>query len=1307
MINRATIVVICSLLATSSALALQAAPAVKATPAVPIVPAVAAAPTEPAPDGLLDQDDVLEDAAEITAAKYPDAESVLVGEYVRTEYQADGSYVTFDDEYVKVLTEEGRQGAREKQFSYNAFYGGMKIIAVEVIKPNGQIASFDPATISKEQVDRSQMSSNIYDPNDKIVVAAAKNVEIGDTVRFFVQRWESKPRMKDNYSDFSVLEQPSPIKHVVYEFIAPKDKPLRTKIVLSEIKGTVTYAEKTEGDKITYTWTGKDIPQMFLESSMPTWYTVGQRLLVSTLANWKEVSQWYSKLTQPHLEKTTPEMKAKVAEITAGMTTDDQRINAIFKFVSQEIRYMGITTETDAPGYEPHDVSTTFENRYGVCRDKAALLVAMLSAAGIPSFPVLINNGEKLDVEAPRVGFNHAITAARGKDGTYILMDSTDESTSDLLPQYLQNKSYLVATPEGETLMTSPIAPASENMMFVKTNVTLADDGSAVGSTTVNFQGINDNAYRGMFVQMKPSDVRRAFESAIKGILPGATLTGLKLTPENMQDSTQKIQLVLNWTVPNLLVAGGGAAQLDLPFTGYGFSVALRTIGQGLQLDKRKYPLDLNVPCGVHEDVQIKMPPSLENVIALPQYENTDHKDFSITQTIATKPGELNASIDIQVKSPEIAPDAYLMLKKAMANMEINARQQPVFARKSSVTPPPPPTADVELISSQYALRMDSPTSWTTHQKVKQKILTVAGKKSASELEFNFNPLWQTVEIESAQVTQNDGTIRKIQPQEMNTLDAEWVASAPRYAGGKTLVVSLPGVEVGSIIEYSVKQTAKDQPIFSKGYTFASSESVKNVELSYDFPEDIKPRMEIDFPTDGHMTDRTKDGRRKITFVWNDISPRTREASAPPSWIDAPDFVMTTSTWPEYAKAVGQQIAPLCMNQTASIAKANELIAGKTTPIEKITAIRDFVALQIRMEGPGISELPLAAAFSPADVTLKDGYGHWSDRSILLYTMLKGVGFETELDLASWSSKEPTMQKRSFDFPSNGYFSGVVCRVKKPQTGEWLPLDYLSQYAPLGATSLDGEPGYTMDGTPFVWKEPTGLENLSDTVLAMDFDTEGTALITVTSLYHGIDHAGFVQGYTEMTPEERSRNFQSLVSGIAQNAKPEGELVTDFTYPGTIKFTVKVPRFGVKNAGGLYFDLPYVPQSIMPTDSDRRERALFYSGESKSKFVWNITAPAGLVPVIAPENLDWRGPGNLGTVKFVAEPNAATDATRLTYSLEMDLAPAVIPVGNYSSLLDLNRRFSHPSARRVLLQPAVAAEKPAPKISAPEAKAGV
>ncbi|MDA1261865.1 MAG: hypothetical protein O3B75_03100 [Planctomycetota bacterium] len=74
------------------------------------------------------------------------------------------------------------------------------------------------------------------------------------------------------------------------------------------------------------------------------------------------------------------------------------------------------------------------------------------------------------------------------------------------------------------------------------------------------------------------------------------------------------------------------------------------------------------------------------------------------------------------------------------------------------------------------------------------------------------------------------------------------------------------------------------------------------------------------------------------------------------------------------------------------------------------------------------------------------------------------------------------------------------------------------------------------------------------------------------------------------------------------------------------------------------------------------------------------------------------------TKRFIIVASCSLLTTSFAFGFQA--APAVIPVGNYSSLLDLNRRFSHPSARRVLLQPLVAAEKPAPKIVVPEGKAG-
>ena len=600
--------------------------------------------------------------------------------------------------------------------------------------------------------------------------------------------------------------------------------------------------------------------------------------------------------------------------------------------------------------------------------------------------------------------------------------------------------------------------------------------------------------------------------------------------------------------------------------------------------------------------------------------------------------------------------------------------------------PTPVATADVEIIKSQYDVTMESATAWSTRQVVKKKILTYGGKKSNSELKLDYNPSYETVEIESAKVTQKDGTVKMIKAEEMNTLDAAWVASAPRYPGSKTLVVSLPGVEVGALVEYAIKRTIKEQPMFSSSYAFSSGDAIDEIEFRFDFPESINPQLVIDLPKAEHMSESVKDGRRVIRFHWKDIKPQIRESSTPPAWVDAPDFALSTGSWPAYAQSVGKQVLPLTENQPAATAKALELTKGKTNDLDKITALRDFVAIQIRRADPSFTEFSLDHAFSAADVTLKDGYGHGADRSILLCALLKGAGFAPELALASGGTNEPTLLKRSLSLPFHGYFGALICRVKHPQTGEWLPLDMIDQYAPLGATHLDQKPGLAFDGQHFTWSAPEGQANTENTDYAIDFDKEGTAVITVTTHFYGAFHAGFVAAYSEMTPEERKRDFQSLVSNISQNAIAQGELVTDLTYPGTLRYTAKVKGYGVKNDQGIYFDLPGVPQEFVSARSSYRERALLISQENKTRSTWKITLPGGLKPIIQPENLDWAGPGNFGHVGFTGSASQQNGKTVLDYTLDLDTKPVIVPTGNYQDLLDLNRHFSHPSARRVLLE---------------------
>jgi hypothetical protein len=193
-------------------------------------------------------------------------------------------------------------------------------------------------------------------------------------------------------------------------------------------------------------------------------------------------------------------------------------------------------------------------------------------------------------------------------------------------------------------------------------------------------------------------------------------------------------------------------------------------------------------------------------------------------------------------------------------------------------------------------------------------------------------------------------------------------------------------------------------------------------------------------------------------------------------------------------------------------------------------------------------------------------------------------------------------------------------------------------------------------------------------------------LIRFCKRYHGTAHADFVEKYSEMTPEERKRHFQALVSDIAQNAVAQGDLETNFDYPGTLRYSLKVEHYGVKTAKGFYFDLPAVPQQLVSANSSHRERALLIEGENISTCEWIITAPGGLKPVIQPESLDWNGPGNFGNVRFQSSTAQVKGKTMLHYKLDLHTEPVIVPTGNYKDLLEINRRFNQGSARRVLLE---------------------
>ncbi|MCK5802359.1 MAG: DUF3857 domain-containing protein, partial [Lentisphaeria bacterium] len=1148
-----------------------------------------------------------------------------------------------------------------------------------------------------------QMGSNIYNPNSKILTVGIPELQINDMVHYVAKRNVVKPRVPNTWSDYQVFEYTDPICRYSYEVHAPKSLPLSKIILKDEIEGSVAFSKREEGDRIIYRWLVTDVPRMYREPGMPSLHTVVQRLLVSTIPSWRDISRWYWKLCEPHFE-ATPAMEAKVKELSTELTNREARINAIFTFVSQQIRYMGITTEKEAPGYEPHDAADTFEKRHGVCRDKAALLVSMLRLAGFKAYPVIIHNGPKKDMEVPQPYFNHAIVAVAKPGGGYMLMDPTDENTKDMFPAYLCNQSYLVATPEGETLLTSAIIPASENTMWVKTQARIAADGRLTGTAELSFDGINDNAYRGYFSRIKPVERRRFFEGVVSRALSGARLTQITITPEKMLDTTQPLHVSLGFEAPNAIVSDGATVMLPVPRLGTGVGMVnfiLRQTG----LKKRKYPLNTHYACGVREELTLEIAPELGRIVAMPEYPPIDTDTILWKRTLEASGTTLSGTSQFQLKGVEFNPAQYLALKGTLKSLELNARKKIILATetdsrarrdKKEAAPDAEeqatPTADTIVEDDLWEFDVTAPGSWTLIRTVAQRILTYKGKKDNAELKWDYNPAWGDVKLLEATVT-NGTDVKIISEDEINLMDASWVANAPRYPAAKTLVASLPGVEVDSVIRYKVKHTFRDRPFFATRVSFNGHDPVKRRAIHLSIPESLPLRTHLfgqgvlgQFGVKNAVVSRRREDRGRVLLEWTaqDMPAVKRENHLPPWWAFNPALFASTGNWRDYAKRV-RKILLAAADSKAAPEKVHSLTAD--TPGKTVIAIRDFVTKNIRLAGPGLNALPLSA-ITPADQTLAEGYGNSADRAVVLYALLKAADFRPEFILASNSPRIDDLTEGAFAFPAAHLFPTVLVQVKVD--GDKILLNDTSEYAALGTTAHDERMALALrKGKLFRIQPPKDKRNRREIHCQVVLEANGTARIAKTTHYYGTAFAARKKYFAELPPEERRRYQQEAVARISQAAEASEPLVTEFdSYPGVETVVARVPDYAVVDGDFLYFDLPVQPFGQLGLRAATRTNAFYRGSPLDLKTETQILLPEPfLTPVLLPTKMNWKGPNGLGRLKVrIRRFRTPEGRQAIAITHHWRIRPAVVPARKYDRIQEPREVLFQPGAKTVLLR---------------------
>jgi Domain of Unknown Function with PDB structure (DUF3857)/Transglutaminase-like superfamily len=422
-------------------------------------------------------------------------------------------------------------------------------------------ASGSPYELSeKDSVDTILFTGNLYEDDRQKVLrlpAAAPGTVVG---------YEYEQRQRPSiFQEKWMFQQEVPVRQARLQVNLPSGWEYR------EVWANHAAVALQPGSANQMIWELKDIAPIAEERAMPPWQaTAGQLFLTyirpgtsNGMNSWRDVGVWYAQLVADR-RQATPELRQKVAELTAQAPTISAKIRALASFVQREIRYVAI--EIGIGGYQPHPAQDIFRNRYGDCKDKATLLSTMLREIGVESYYVLINThrGVIRPEFASPLGFNHAILAIRPPTdsaagglrgvaqhpqlGQLLFFDPTSPYVPyGDLPVELQANNGLVVSDSGGELVKLPLAPAEANRVQRTLKLQLGADGSLQGESREIRTGAPAADFRGGWLNSSQVERQKGVQSIFGQLNTVAELRNVSVTsldqPEEDPILTYQVRL--------------------------------------------------------------------------------------------------------------------------------------------------------------------------------------------------------------------------------------------------------------------------------------------------------------------------------------------------------------------------------------------------------------------------------------------------------------------------------------------------------------------------------------------------------------------------------------------------------------------------------------------------------------------------------------------------------------------------------------------------------------------------------------------
>ncbi len=402
-------------------------------------------------------------------------------------------------------------------------------------------------------------------------------------------------------------------------------------------------------------------------------------------ALWAQIGNWYDGLASPESEGGTD--IASEARTVAADGDFMTKLENVANFMQQQIRYVGI--EIGIGGLRPHSAEEVFQNRYGDCKDKATLMIAMLDAVRIRATWVPVDHRRGVvNPEAPSILGDHMIMAIQipagyenpllqavvtAKSGQrYLIFDPTNPYVPiGQIPDYEQGSyGLLVAGTDSQVIQLPVLKPEVESADRTAT-FQLAADGTLTGDVTMQRSGALADDWRGALQLDSEKDQRQLIEQVLQNDFSTFTL-GTE-SAQNVLALEKPLELHYQVTAPLYAKQAGNL-----------LLVRTRVLGRdawGLEDRPRRYPISFESIGTWKDDYSVKIPAGYA-VDDVPDAVNVDAGFATYHSQVNAEGGVLHYERELVLKQVTLPPSDYAELMKLDAAITTDENSDAVLRKQ-------------------------------------------------------------------------------------------------------------------------------------------------------------------------------------------------------------------------------------------------------------------------------------------------------------------------------------------------------------------------------------------------------------------------------------------------------------------------------------------------------------------------------------------------------------------------------------------------------------------------------------------------